>query len=228
MTLAPIAKKEGVTESPEESVDPIDSPEFQALFVRTMLAEVQRSMPGGSLLGDELEMFGDILMDELAANLSVTGAFSIGGGGDIPLSSMGYLPEQASLRSAYLPVSGRMSSEFGHRSDPLHGGQRHHDGLDIAASTGTSIRAALGGVVVSSGLKGGYGQTVVVEHDDGSRALYAHCSRLDVGVGERIRPGQPIAAVGSTGRSTGPHLHFELRVNGHAVDPRDHLAFRIP
>ncbi len=214
-----------------ESVDPMESPEFQQLFVRTMLGEVSKSMPEGSLLGGELEMFGDILLDELAAQLSSSGAMFEGTADGIEVSAERFaFPTALSTasQSAVLPVSGRFSSQFGSRRDPIHGHERHHAGMDIASPTGTRIRAALSGTVVSSGRRGGYGNTVVVEHSDGTQALYAHCSRLDVQAGERIRAGQTIAAVGSTGRSTGPHLHFELRVDGEAVDPESRLSFRKP
>jgi murein DD-endopeptidase MepM/ murein hydrolase activator NlpD len=209
------------------SVDPMESPEFQQLFVRTMLGEVSKSMPDGSLLGGELEMFGDILLDELAMQLSSTGAMFKGAADGIAVDTAHYTFPTAN-QSAVLPVAGRFSSAFGSRRDPIHGHERHHAGLDIAAPSGTPIRAALSGTVVSSGRRGGYGNAVVVEHADGTQALYAHCSRLDVQSGEKIRAGQTIAAVGSTGRSTGPHLHFELRVDGEAVDPESRLSYRKP
>lgn len=203
----------------------MDDPHFQEMFIRTMLGEVSKSMPEGSLLGGELEMFGDILLDELASSLSASGTFLTHTGGEVPVSDY---TSQRVTHSAILPVDGRTSSRFGSRRDPIHGHERHHAGLDIAAPTGTPIRAVMSGTVVSAGERGGYGNTVVVEHSDGSRGLYAHCSRLDVAAGQRIRAGQPIAAVGSTGRSTGPHLHFELRIDGEAVDPESHLSFRKP
>ncbi len=214
-----------------ESVDPMESPEFQQLFVRTMLGEVSKSMPDGSLLGGELEMFGDVLLDELASQLASTGAMFEGAASEIVGSTELFsFPTAFSgvSQSAVMPVSGRFSSEFGSRRDPIHGHERHHAGLDIAAPSGTPVRAALSGTVVSSGRHGGYGNAVIVEHSDGTEAVYAHCSRLDVRAGERIRAGQTIAAVGSTGRSTGPHLHFELRVDGEAVDPESRLSFRKP
>ncbi|MFT6818613.1 MAG: murein DD-endopeptidase MepM/ murein hydrolase activator NlpD [Myxococcota bacterium] len=215
------------TATQAEPVDPMDSPEFQQLFVRTLLGEVSKSMPEGSLLSGDLEMFGDVLLDELAAQLSATGAMLSGGANGIA-THVEHFAFPIASQSAVFPVSGRLSSAFGSRRDPIEGHDRHHAGMDIAAPTGTKVRAALSGTVVSSGRRGGYGNTVVVEHADGTQALYAHCSRLDVQTGDPIRAGQTIAAVGSTGRSTGPHLHFELRVNGEAVDPESRLSFRKP
>lgn len=209
------------------SSDPMESPEFQQLFVRTLLGEVSKSMPEGSLLAGELEMFGDVMLDELASQLSTSGVVFDGPSEGTAVSADRFAFPVAS-QSAVLPVSGRFSSSFGARRDPIHGHERHHAGMDIAAPSGTPIRAALSGTVVSSGRRGGYGNTVVVEHSDGTQALYAHCSRLDVEAGQHIRAGQTIAAVGSTGRSTGPHLHFELRVDGEAVDPESRLSFRKP
>lgn len=110
-----------------------------------------------------------------------------------------------------LPVSGRVSSNFGTRRDPLQGGQRQHGGVDIAAPRGTPIAAAATGKVVFAGRRGGYGNLVEVEHADGRRTRYAHAEHLLVKPGDEVQRGQTIATVGSTGRSTGPHLHFEVR-----------------
>ena len=109
-----------------------------------------------------------------------------------------------------LPVSGTVTSEVGWRKDPFSGGMKFHKGTDIAAAAGTSIRAAAAGVVVESGVKGGYGNTVVIKTDDGRRMLYGHNSQNFVRVGDRVELGAPIAAVGATGRATGPHVHFEV------------------
>jgi murein DD-endopeptidase MepM/ murein hydrolase activator NlpD len=119
----------------------------------------------------------------------------------------------------HLPVRGRISSQFGWRNDPLHGGQRQHGGLDIAAARGTPIVAAAAGKVVFAGRRGGYGNLVEIEHADGRRTRYAHAEKLLVTPGEQVEPGQVVATVGSTGRSTGPHVHFEVREHGAKVNP---------
>ncbi len=122
------------------------------------------------------------------------------------------------------PVAGRVTSDFGVRTDPLNGQQRSHHGIDIAAPRGTPIGAAAAGTVVFVGKRGGYGNTVIIEQTDGKQTLYAHADQLLVQVGETVNAGQTIATVGSTGRSTGPHLHFEVRENGQPVDPAETLA----
>jgi len=118
-----------------------------------------------------------------------------------------------------MPVRGRITSPFGGRRDPFSGRHGNHLGVDIAVPRGTPIGAAAAGQVVFAGRQSGYGNTVVIEHPDGRRTRYAHAERLFVNAGEAVQAGQTIAAVGSTGRSTGPHLHFEVTENGRHVDP---------
>ncbi len=124
-----------------------------------------------------------------------------------------------------LPVSGRLTSPFGPRRHPVTGRHRQHQGLDLAAPEGTPVHAARAGVVVFSGQRGDYGNLVVVEHPDGSTTYYGHCRDLLVSQGDRVNAGQVLATVGSTGLSTGPHLHFELRdAQGRPQDPMPRLA----
>jgi murein DD-endopeptidase MepM/ murein hydrolase activator NlpD len=114
-----------------------------------------------------------------------------------------------------LPVQGGvLTSKVGWRHDPIDGTIRHHNGIDIAVPPGTPVKAIAAGKVIESASHGGYGNLVRVEHEDGSVSCYGHNSRLEVAVGERIAAGQTLALSGSTGRSTGPHLHFELWKNG--------------
>jgi murein DD-endopeptidase MepM/ murein hydrolase activator NlpD len=117
------------------------------------------------------------------------------------------------------PISGRQSSGYGNRTHPISGKQSFHAGIDIAAPTGTTIGAARAGEVVYAGWRGAYGLIVVIDHGESVATLYAHASRTFVRVGEVVSTGQSIAAVGSTGYSTGPHLHFEVRVNGEPTNP---------
>jgi len=118
------------------------------------------------------------------------------------------------------PCGGSITSPFGYRDDPMApGSTRFHSGVDIGASTGTPIAAAGNGVVISAGSNGGYGNCVIVDLGNGVSALYAHMSAIYVSQGESISSGQTVGAVGSTGNSTGAHLHFEMRVYGSAVDP---------
>lgn len=122
-----------------------------------------------------------------------------------------------------LPVDGRKSSDYGWRMHPISHERKFHGGIDLAAAEGTEIRAAQRGVVTFAGHRPGYGKTVEIRHPDGTLGRYAHSSRLHVRVGDRVDAGEGIADVGHTGSATGPHLHFEVRRNGHPIDPQRYL-----
>jgi murein DD-endopeptidase MepM/ murein hydrolase activator NlpD len=121
------------------------------------------------------------------------------------------------------PVHGRISDRYGYRVHPVWRRRMMHTGLDIAARSGTPIRAALGGRVTFVGWKGGYGRTVIIEHPNGYETLYGHCSKILVSHGETVKRGERIAKVGSTGVSTGPHVHFEVKKNGKRMNPEKAL-----
>ncbi|MBD2188120.1 peptidoglycan DD-metalloendopeptidase family protein [Pseudanabaena mucicola] len=134
-----------------------------------------------------------------------------------------------SISTFIMPVSdATISSGFGWRVHPITGERRLHKGVDFAAPTGTPIFAAADGVVTDAGwTDGGYGNIVELRHADGTLTLYAHTNQVYVAKGQMVRQGQPIAEVGTTGRSTGPHLHFEIQPDGkNAVDPIDYLQLR--
>jgi len=152
----------------------------------------------------------EALAAESAALAATIRAAQSGAGSTSPGSTGTGAPSAAGL---IWPVNGVVVSGFGMRWG------RMHEGIDIAASTGTPIRAAASGAVIWSGWRGGYGNCVVIDHGNGLATLYAHASALLVGVGQQVSQGQTVALVGSTGNSSGPHLHFEVRVNGVAVDP---------
>ncbi|MFR2570479.1 MAG: M23 family metallopeptidase [Clostridia bacterium] len=118
------------------------------------------------------------------------------------------------------PVSGIITSRFGASSNIR---VSSHTGLDIATSTGTPVSAAASGTVTFSGWKGSYGNMIVITHENGVQTYYGHCSKLYVSTGQTVSQGQVIAAVGSTGNSTGPHLHLEVRVNGVAYNPQNYV-----
>ena len=123
-----------------------------------------------------------------------------------------------------LPVEGtRLTSGFGGRDDPLGRGRAMHEGLDFAGPTGTPIRATADGVVTFSGTQRGYGRIIILSHPFGFETRYAHLNRAHVDVGDRVKRGDHIADMGNTGRSTGTHLHYEVRVEREAVDPADFL-----
>ena len=121
------------------------------------------------------------------------------------------------------PVSGEITSPYGYRVHPIWGTTIYHSGIDIGVDEGTPVHAADGGVVVWSGWMGGYGYAVVIDHGNGLSTLYGHNSELAVDEGQSVAKGQVISYAGSTGNSTGPHVHFEVRANGDPVDPMGYL-----
>ena len=132
-------------------------------------------------------------------------------------------PPQAVGQSFWLPVVGSIVSGYGWRADPFGEGWRIHWGLDIAAPEGAPVAARAEGSVVFAGWAGSYGLVVGLEHGRDWHTLYAHLRTVHVRVGDRVRAGAAIGEVGSTGRSTGPHLHFEVRYRGFPVDPIPYL-----
>jgi murein DD-endopeptidase MepM/ murein hydrolase activator NlpD len=123
------------------------------------------------------------------------------------------------------PVMGpRTSSSFGIRKHPItKKARKHHDGIDLAAPTGATIRSIASGHVIFADQFGGYGNLIVIKHADGLTSHYGHCNETSVRVGQKVLAGDVIGTVGSTGRSTGPHLHFEIRRNGEPEHPERYL-----
>ena len=132
----------------------------------------------------------------------------------------GVLPNRSPIRAAF------NSSSYGWRIDPFNGNKAFHEGLDFSANAGAPIFAAAGGIVSAAETMPDYGKIVIVSHGSGLETRYAHTSKILVKVGERVEKGQVLALVGNTGRSTGPHLHYEIRLNGNALDPRKYLNAR--
>jgi len=149
-----------------------------------------------------------------AAESGAAGASGGGGGGSV--SAQGFR----------WPLSGytRLSSSFGTRVHPISKVVKKHTGIDIPAPTGTPIYASKAGTVVISGVKGGYGNCVVIDHGGGYQTLYGHASKLLVKSGQGVKAGETIAKVGMTGTATGPHLHFEVRVGGTPVQPLNYVS----
>lgn len=134
---------------------------------------------------------------------------------------------EKNLRSASIPsiwpAAGTVTSRFGYRSSPWGGGSDFHPGIDIANAYGTPIAAAADGEVVQASWDGGYGNMVEINHGNGLVSIYGHTQQMIVKVGDKVKKGQVIAYMGSTGLSTGPHVHYEIRENGTAVDPAKYL-----
>jgi len=127
-----------------------------------------------------------------------------------------------------MPVDGvRLSSDYGMRTHPVLGGQRAHTGVDLAGTSGTPVYATADGFVSRADRFGSYGNYISIEHGGELQTRYAHLSGFEVTAGERVVKGQLIGYVGSTGRSTGPHLHYEVRVAGQAVDPRPYMQTQV-
>ena len=134
-----------------------------------------------------------------------------------------YFDDQRSLLSStpsVWPARGWVTSDFGTRMDPYTAERKMHQGLDIATSHGQPVYSPSDGTVVFAGAEGGYGKVLVIDHGYGVKTRYGHVSELFVHAGDRVRRGDKVAAVGNTGRSTGPHLHYEVRVNGIPENPR--------
>ncbi len=137
-------------------------------------------------------------------------------------------PTTADKVSFQMPVNGRISSDFGNRFHPIDRKIKFHSGIDIAVPKDTPVGAAADGIVKFAGWEGGYGNLVIIEHPDGSETRYGHNDKLLVVEGQSVAAGDVISLSGSTGKSTGPHLHFEVRVNGEAVNPRKFLSNVLP
>lgn len=204
---------------------------------------------GGMFDTDELRTYSELFDQEIAGRISQgrglglassiarsLAAREYGGVGTLPpsasgtaqsrhglpppsVSALGSRPTGAMAWPLPSDSPGRVTSTFGLREDPIHGGERQHHGLDLAAPSGTPILSVGDGVVLRSGWVPGYGRMVEVDHGGGVVARYAHGSRLDVEVGAQVQKGSVLGAVGSSGRSTGSHLHLEVRVDGQPVDP---------
>lgn len=157
-----------------------------------------------------------------AAALPATGAASFASVLDRLMHEPGGMPGTGAPMVP--PVDGPITSDFGERANPMGAGTEFHPGIDIGADEGTPIRAAMAGTVVDVSRDGGYGNLITVDDGNGLTTRYAHCSQIFARIGEAVRPGDVIGAVGMTGRATGPHLHFEVRQNDRAVDPRPYFA----
>ncbi|MGM0662788.1 MAG: peptidoglycan DD-metalloendopeptidase family protein [Thermodesulfobacteriota bacterium] len=211
--------------------------DFEAVFTYQLLRSMRRTVEKSDLFhgGTGEDMYESMLDQELSKSMAGVGK---GGLADQlyqqlrPKDLSGEIHGDLSLPPRPLqgaetpqpPLMGRVSSGFGWRIHPIFGEKRFHKGLDIAAEEGSIIRASMAGRVVDSEFQEGYGNVVVVEHGRGYSTLYAHNRDNLVREGEWVDAGAPLALVGSTGRSTGPHLHFEVRRHGRNLDPAEFLG----
>jgi murein DD-endopeptidase MepM/ murein hydrolase activator NlpD len=210
--------------------------QMEAMMLRQMLqssgAFKAKDMAGGQIRAD---MFIETLADAVAKAGGIGVARMLEdslSNSDAGEPSVAKTPAQPTMLAAPTPGSaaalpavlhlGRpeeVTSPFGRRTDPVDGGTKYHTGVDLRAPEGSPILAATGGVVKSAGQRGGYGNAVEIDHGNGLSTLYAHASELLVTAGEKVNPGQAIGRAGMTGHATGPHLHFEVRLNDRPVDP---------
>jgi murein DD-endopeptidase MepM/ murein hydrolase activator NlpD len=140
--------------------------------------------------------------------------------------SFTFQPEYS--RPSIWPVEGRLMSPFAQRTDPFSGEGEFHKGVDISATTGTPVHVTADGIVVHAEVESGYGKLIVVDHGGGFQTYYAHLSKFFVHTGQAVRRGETIGAVGSTGRVTAPHLHYEVRMGGAPVNPTRYLKSTAP
>lgn len=210
------------------SVKPRDvAQQLEAVVLRQLLSQTKVFRGEGA----GAHVYGGMFVEALADAISKGGGLGLAGTldrvlgmsdahGQTPAArATGHDAAAGSLEALVLATSRRVSSGFGPRVDPLTGQARFHRGLDIAAPAGSPIHAARDGVVRFAGPDGEYGLAVEIDHGDGLVTRYAHASKLHARAGDRVRQGDWIADVGSTGRSTGPHLHLEAVEAGRRVDP---------
>jgi murein DD-endopeptidase MepM/ murein hydrolase activator NlpD len=190
----------------------------QAMFLEVMMKTMEDSVQaedglfGGS---SSSEIYRGMLREQLAGAISIQMKSPLAEQLDKALNKPSANPANpaspANPANPELPVSGVISSPQGWRHDPINGERRYHAGTDIAAPEGTPIKAVAEGRVIESGPKRGYGNTVVIQTEDGRKMLYAHNNQNFVRVGDWVSRGDAIAEVGATGRATGPHVHFEVK-----------------
>jgi murein DD-endopeptidase MepM/ murein hydrolase activator NlpD len=207
--------------------------------IKTVALEKQEIEKERELLNSKLKSLESKLLsveDYLSKRGVIKGSLPMGGGStdkvSYDLSYLQFLEERADYLHTYIrgiplgyPVYGKITSHIGWRKNPFGRGYEFHSGIDIAAPQGSKVRATADGVVEFAGWHGDYGKTVIIRHPSGYLTLYAHLSKIDVKEGQRVKAGDVVGRVGSTGRSTGPHLHYEVIKDNKPIDPSKFLAW---
>ncbi len=198
------------------NVDPID-PQVHAVGIGGPLPSGPAQPPSTELIGRAGQVRVDL--NALVRRASLLSASFKEAGDSLALHA-----ERLAATPSIMPTAGWLSSAFSRmRFHPILHVSRAHEGLDVSAPMGSPIEAPAGGVVASAGWESGYGNVVTIDHGFGIVTKFAHASRILVRVGQKVQRGDRIALVGATGLSTGPHLHYEVHVNGRAVDPRRYI-----
>lgn len=210
--------------------------EFESIFIYLVMKQMRKTIPKSGLLdgGKGEEIFTGMMDEELSKQMSLRQGLGLREALIEQLTGkrVNVLPSSSAVHEygknhaasedeqpLELPLSGSISSPYGWRKDPFTGKQDFHHGIDIARPQGSDIVAAAEGKVVFSGWKEGYGRIVEIEHQNGMSTRYAHNSRNLVKRGEKVAKYQSVALVGNSGRSTGTHLHYEVRKNGEVINP---------
>ena len=202
-------------EEAEKAIKELKSKQSRNSSDLTILEKYETNLP---TLSKKEEVVSKLYEKKIVVASKTTYPSSSGGGKISTSRGLSYKKVNLGI-NLIRPVSGVLTSRYGYRWG------RTHTGIDIGVSYGTSIKAAAGGTITFSGWKGSLGQLVVISHGNGIQTYYGHCSKLLVSAGQTVSAGQVIAKVGSTGRSTGPHLHFEIRINGSSINPQGYIGY---
>lgn len=197
-------------EDAEEIIDKLEEKESQNSSDLAIQEKYETEMPETTTVSDAV--------DKLYEKKVVVVKYASSGGNFSTSRALNYTHVDIGM-SLTRPVSGVLTSRYGYRWG------RTHTGIDIGASYGTTIVSAYAGTVTFSGWKGELGNLVVITHPNGVQTYYGHCSKLLVSAGQTVSTGQAIAKVGSTGHSTGNHLHFEIRINGSSINPQSYIGY---
>lgn len=199
---------------------------------KSVFASITESMPENTT--ERKNEINEIVTEEETAFVpfeepSLSAEIIASGGRDIKVNSNEDIPKNVSVDSyklnqkMVLPLKGNTTSEFGVRTHPISGDLRFHAGIDIAAEKGTPIYSAFDGEIIEANYDKWNGNYLKIKHDNDIMTVYCHCEKINVKKGQKIRAGEVVATVGSTGNSTGPHLHFELRINNISYNPAEAL-----
>ncbi len=239
-------------DSSDHSAFTKEAVKFESMFIKSLLDSMRKTVEESDVFGDPssssrtiyqsmldseysqimasqrkfgiadmlMEQFGIEEPSDTSATAGVQSEYGL-------LSGVGQLPAHLDrqLNRFVAPLSGPISSPFGMREHPITGQMGMHDGVDLAVPVGTPVASSKAGQVIFAGEKGGYGKVVIVEHAKGYRTIYGHLDSINVEAGDRVRQGQVLARSGNTGRSTGPHLHFEIQKDGRPINPDTYLDY---